>query len=82
MGELKCLCLYCNRTERVIILRCLGPDSFFLEKVVFPWEEWVFSCPPSSRVEIWTHGLMGAELRDCYSARELGQPEDIPSAPR
>lgn len=36
------------------------PGGFFPEKVVFPFEDWLFRCPPHSRV-IWTHGLKGAD---------------------
>lgn len=70
-GKMK-TCLYRNRTNKVVILRCIGPDIFFHEKVVFPWEEWIFSCPSASRVDIWSHGLSGAELLDSFSAEELG----------
>ncbi|MBW4529464.1 MAG: DUF1830 domain-containing protein [Aphanothece saxicola GSE-SYN-MK-01-06B] len=55
----------------MIILRCIGPDQFFLERVVFPFELLTFQCPDRSEVEIWTHGLGGPELIESIEAREL-----------
>jgi hypothetical protein len=62
---------YCNQRPQLIILRCIGADHFFLEKVLFPWEDWCFACPEDSRVEIWTHGLSGVELEDAIDSQEL-----------
>ena len=64
-------CLYHNASSQMVILRCIGPETFFQEKVVFPFEEWLFRCPPHSRVEIWSHGLMGAEQLDSIHAQDL-----------
>jgi hypothetical protein len=55
----------------MVIVRCVGPNAFFLEKVLFPFEELLFACPPNSRVDIWTHGTNGAELVDSMSAVDL-----------
>ena len=64
-------CLYHNASSQMVILRCIGPEAFFQEKVVFPFEEWLFRCPPQSRVDIWSHGLMGAEQLDSICAQDL-----------
>jgi hypothetical protein len=64
-------CGYRNGSDRMVILRCIGPDQFFLERVVFPFELLSFHCPLPSEVEIWTHGLGGPELMESVSAREL-----------
>jgi hypothetical protein len=55
----------------MVIARCLGPDSFFLERVVFPFELLSFQCPDESELEIWTHGLGGAELVETIPVSEL-----------
>lgn len=55
----------------MIILRCIGPEQFFLERVVFPFELLTFHCPARSEVEIWTHGLGGPELLESIEALEL-----------
>ena len=64
-------CSYRNGSDRMVILRCLGPEGFFLERVVFPFEMLNFACPKDSEVKIWTHGLGGPELVDCLLADEL-----------
>jgi hypothetical protein len=68
-GQLECA--YRNSSDRMVILRCLGPCAFFLERVVFPFELLSFACPPDSEVEILTHGLGGPELLESMPARML-----------
>ena len=55
----------------MVIARCLGPDRFFLERVVFPFELLSFQCPQNSELEIWTHGIGGAELLETIPVEEL-----------
>jgi len=66
-------CLDCNCISQMVILRCIGPNAFFYEKVLFPLEDWCFSSPSSSRVDIWTHGLSGAELVSSSEAQKLSE---------
>jgi len=47
--------------------------------VVFPFELLSFECPPQAELEIWTHGLGGAELIDRVPVHEL--LIDSPSSP-
>ena len=61
----------------MVIVRCIGPDEFFLERVVFPFELLSFMAPPDSVVQIWTHGLGGAELRESLSIDELCLDETL-----
>ncbi|MFZ9752355.1 MAG: DUF1830 domain-containing protein [Cyanobium sp.] len=73
-------CLYRNSSSQMVILRCIGPQAFFHEKVIFPFENWLFECPIDSRVDIWTHGLAGAEQVESLEAEDLMlAPEDSPS---
>ncbi len=72
-------CAYRNATDRMVILRCLGPSSFFLERVVFPFELLCFSCPLESEVEIFTHSLGGPELLESMPARLLRLEASITS---
>lgn len=62
---------YHNNSGRMIVLRCVGPNNFFLEKVVFPFENWLFDSPPGSRVELWSHGIAGVDMLDSLSVDEL-----------
>ena len=71
-------CGYRNSSDRMVIVRCLGPEEFFLERVVFPFELLSFLAPPDSVVQIWTHGLGGPELRESLKVADL-QLEPAPS---
>ena len=64
-------CGYRNATDRMVIVRCCGPEAFYLERVVFPFELLTFRCPSSSRVEIWTHGIGGPELMETLETDSL-----------
>lgn len=67
----------------MVIVRCLGPEEFFLERVVFPFELLSFLAPAESVVEIWTHGLGGPELRESIPVEDLSVDEPEPmEAPR
>ena len=48
----------------MIIVRCIGEKSFFVEKVIFPSEILTFDAPKGSRVEIWGNDLSGLHLED------------------
>ena len=69
-------CPYRNTSNQMMILHCIGPEAFFPEKVVIPFEDWLFRCPPHSRV-IWTHGLKGAEQLDSINAEDLLLPAEV-----
>jgi len=74
-------CGYRNSSDRMVIARCLGPDQFFMERVVFPFELLSFQCPDQSELEIWTHGLGGAELVETIPVADLfiEDPNDGPA---
>jgi hypothetical protein len=64
-------CGYRNGSNQMVIIRCAGADGFYLERVVFPFELLTFECPPQSELEIWTHGLGGAQLLERLKSQEL-----------
>lgn len=66
-------CHYRNSSSQLVILRCIGAESYFLEKVIFPFEDWCFQAPGDADVELWTHGLGGAELLERFEASTLVQ---------
>ena len=78
LGQLSCG--YRNASDRMVILRCIGPEEFFLERVVFPFELLSFCAPASASVQIWTHGLGGPELIESIDVGELGI-ENEPQSP-
>ena len=53
---------YKNNGKRMVVLRCIGPSKFFLERVLFPLEVLTFNAPYDSRVEIWGNQLYGPRL--------------------
>jgi hypothetical protein len=55
----------------MVIVRCLGPQEFFLERVLFPFELLSFLAPADTEVQIWTHGLGGPELVESIPVAEL-----------
>jgi hypothetical protein len=64
-------CGYRNSSDRMVIVRCCGPQEFYLERVVFPFELLSFSAPDGCEVEIWTHDLGGPSLLETIYAVEL-----------
>jgi hypothetical protein len=71
-------CAYRNATDRMVILRCLGPSAFFLERVLFPFELLTFVCPVESEVEILSNGLGGPELLEAMPAQTLRLSAPLP----
>ena len=53
---------YKNEGCRMVVLRCIGPSNFFLERVLFPTDILTFMAPNDSRVEIWGNELYGPKL--------------------
>ena len=56
----------------MVIVRCVGEKSFFVEKVVLPFEIIAFEAPKDARVEIWGNDLTGLHLED---SMYVGQTE-------
>ena len=55
---------YKNEGSRMVVLRCIGPSNFFLERVVFPADILTFMVPNDSRVEIWGNESYGPKLEE------------------
>ena len=55
---------YKNKSKRMVVLRCIGPAHFFLERVLFPTDVLTFMAPLDSRVEIWGNELYGPKLEE------------------
>ena len=54
----------------MIIGRCVGEKSFFIEKVIFPSEIIAFNAPKGARVEIWGNDLSGLHLEESMTVDE------------
>lgn len=55
-------CLYQNKSNRMVIVKCIGPERFYREKVVMPSETFCFEAPPEARLEIWQMSIGGQML--------------------
>ena len=53
---------YSNPTRKIVVLRCIGPSNFFLERAIFPSELYSFDAPENSNVEIWGLESFGPQL--------------------
>ena len=55
-------CVYKNDTSRMVIVKCIGADHFYREKVVMPAEVFWFEAPEDARLEIWKMSMTGQML--------------------
>ena len=53
---------YWNITSSMVVLKCIGPDRFFLERAIFPQEVFSFMAPEGSQLEIWGIESYGPNL--------------------
>ena len=53
---------YRNITSSMVILKCIGPDRFFLERAIFPQEVFSSMAPEGSQLEIWGIHSYGPNL--------------------
>ena len=55
-------CVYHNDTDQMVIVKCVGEDHFYREKVVMPTEIFCFEAPRDARLEIWKMSISGQML--------------------
>ena len=55
-------CVYQNDTSRMVIVKCIGTNHFYREKVVMPTEVFWFGAPRDARLEIWKMSMSGQML--------------------
>ena len=55
-------CVYQNETNKMVIIKCIGRDNFYLEKVVMPKELFWFEAPKEARLELWKMSPQGQML--------------------
>ena len=53
---------YRNITSSMVILKCIGPDRFFLERAIFPQEVFSSVATDGSQLEIWGIESYGPNL--------------------
>ena len=57
---------YRNITSSMVILKCIGPDRFFLERAIFPQEVFSSMAPEGSQLEIWGIESYGPKLEQRF----------------
>ena len=55
-------CIYRNDSDRMVIVKCIGENHFYREKVVMPTEVFWFEAPREARLEIWKMSMTGQML--------------------
>ena len=55
-------CVYRNDTDRMVIVKLIGNQQFYREKVVMPMEVFWFEAPEQARLEIWRMSPQGQML--------------------
>ena len=55
---------YKNKGSRMVVLRCIGPSRFFLERVLFSIETLTFMAPYDARVEIRGNEFYGPKIEE------------------
>ncbi|WP_269603413.1 DUF1830 domain-containing protein [Prochlorococcus marinus] len=53
---------YRNISSSMVILKCIGPERFFLERAIFPQEVFSAMAPEGSQLEIWGIESYGPNL--------------------
>ena len=53
---------YRNITSSIVILKCIGPNKFFLERAILPQEVFSSVTPEGSNLEIWGINSYGPNL--------------------
>ena len=69
-------CVYHNDTDRMVIVKCVGQDQFYREKVVLPTELFWFEAPENARLEIWRMSLQGQMLQVRADVKEYATQDE------
>ncbi|MEB3304010.1 MAG: DUF1830 domain-containing protein [Cyanobacteriota bacterium] len=75
--EITILCSYRNCSDRMVIVRARGHSTYFLERVVFPFELITFHCPKGCEVEVIKRTPGGLEESEWIAAEELVATEQV-----
>ena len=69
-------CVYRNDTDRMVIVKCVGDNNFYREKVVLPTEMFWFEAPQEARLEIWKMSMKGQMLHVRADVRDYAMQEE------
>ena len=74
-------CVYKNDTSRMVIVKCIGADHFYREKVVMPTEVFWFEVPEDARLEIWKMSMTGQMLHVRADVSDYAMNEESVTEP-
>ena len=60
----------------MVVLKCIGANNFYLERVVMPTETFLFIAPFDARVELWRLGQGGQICQERSDVREFRLNEE------
>ena len=69
-------CVYRNDTDRMVIVKCVGDNNFYREKVVLPTEMFWFEAPQEARLEISKMSMTGQMLHVRADVRDYAMQEE------
>ena len=67
---IKKLCCYFNESDKVQVVRISNIQNWYLERVVFPQENFLFEAPSKAELEVYQDANEGVQLlakHSCYS---------------
>ncbi len=70
---------YRNITSGMVVLKCIGPDRFFLERAIFPQEVFSSTAPEGSQLEIWGIESYGPNLEQRLRISSNEVEDQIPA---
>ena len=68
---------YRNITSSMVILKCIGPDRFFLERAIFPQEVFSSMAPEGSQLEIWGIESFGPKLEQRLRVTAFNEEDSL-----
>ena len=68
---------YRNVTSSMVILKCIGPDRYFLERAIFHQEVFSSMAPEGSHLEIWGIESFGPNLEQRFRLSAIETEEQI-----
>ncbi|MEB3307182.1 MAG: DUF1830 domain-containing protein [Cyanobacteriota bacterium] len=70
-------CCYRNFTDQLMVLRCVGPERFLLEKVLFPFDAFGFEAPEQANIELWSSETSLEETLEVVQLQALSPLKDV-----
>ena len=70
---------YKNISDSMVVLKCIGPNRFFLERAIFPQEVFSSMVPEGSQLEIWGIESYGPRLEQRLRVTAFRTEDPVPA---